>query len=336
MRFDTPHTASATMTAESPRPATAPAPEAPVIACRDLTATIAEYEARGLRLDMIAPADAPRTALMSGPDGRVHLESSQPAPCRPDWSPDALVVIRADTATDAPGRAGMHYRDLIPSRMDGRFIVSRISIPEGGPVPDYVHYHRVGFQIIYCLHGWVRVLYQDQGPALTMVAGDCVLQPPGIRHRVLEASPGLTVLEVASPAEHETWRDHTLELPTAVILPARTFEGQRFVHSIAATSPWQPGPWPGFEVQETGIGAASAGHGEVRRLRSRPPEARTERLRQQRVFSLLMSISGRLTVHGPTLGEHRLDPGDACLIPTGAEFSLSAASPSEWLWVEAD
>jgi hypothetical protein len=48
----------------------------------------------------------------------------------------------------------MQYRDLLPSRLGGRYIASHIRIPDGGPVPDYVHYHRVRFQMIFCKAGW--------------------------------------------------------------------------------------------------------------------------------------------------------------------------------------
>ena len=47
--------------------------------------------------------------------------------------------------------------------------------------------------------GWVRVVYEDQGEPFVMEAGDLVLQPPGIRHRVLESSPGLEVVEITLP-----------------------------------------------------------------------------------------------------------------------------------------
>ena len=53
----------------------------------------------------------------------------------------------------------------------------------GGPVPDWVHFHKVRFQLIYCWHGWVRVVYEDQGDPFVLQAGDCVIQPPQIRHR---------------------------------------------------------------------------------------------------------------------------------------------------------
>ena len=35
-------------------------------------------------------------------------------------------------------------------------------------------------------------------------AGDCVIQPPLIRHRVLESSDHLQVIEIGVPAEHVT------------------------------------------------------------------------------------------------------------------------------------
>ncbi len=65
-------------------------------------------------------------------------------------------------------------------------------IADAGPVPDYVH-----FQMIYCYKGWVRVVYEDQGEPFVMNAGDCVLQPPEIRHRVLECSVDLGVVQIS-------------------------------------------------------------------------------------------------------------------------------------------
>ena len=97
------------------------------------------------------------------------------------------------------GRAGMLYRDLIPGRLGGRYIASHITIPEGGPVADWVHFHRIALQMIFVRRGWVRVVYEDQGEPFVMNAGDLVLQPPEIRHRVLESSPGLEVVEISAP-----------------------------------------------------------------------------------------------------------------------------------------
>ena len=177
-------------------------------------AALAALEGLGYRVDMIMPADDPHVAELSCGELRVRLEA--PAPER----------IR-DTAWHT-GRAGMQYRDLIPDRLGGRVIASHIRVPVGGPVPDYVHYHAIDFQLIYCYRGWVRLVYEDQGEPFVMSAGECVTQPPGIRHRVLECSRGLEVVEIASPAVHATFADHALALPNGA--RERTWDGQRFVH----------------------------------------------------------------------------------------------------------
>jgi quercetin dioxygenase-like cupin family protein len=150
-----------------------------------------------------------------------------------------VTVSRLADARWEVGRADMLYRDLVPGRDGGRLIASHIRIPTGGPVPDYVHFHTVELQIIYCWRGWVRVVYQDQGPPFVLEPGDAVLQPPGIRHQVLECSPGLEVIEVACPAEHRTAADPELALPTAALRPEREFAGQRFHRHRAAGAPWQ-------------------------------------------------------------------------------------------------
>jgi quercetin dioxygenase-like cupin family protein len=50
---------------------------------------------------------------------------------------------------------------------------------------------QVRFQMIYCRKGRVEVVYEGQGPSFTLYPGDCVLQPPGIRHRVLQSAEDL-------------------------------------------------------------------------------------------------------------------------------------------------
>lgn len=189
--------------------------------CPDLDAALATFEALGFRVDAVVPADDPQRIAVSRGDVRVELvrvpaEPAPPAP-RLDVPPlaPALVVTRASAAGGwHGGRAGMQYRDLIPDRLGGWLVASHIRIPGGGPVPDYVHFHAIRFQVIYCRAGWVRVVYEDQGEPLVMRAGDVVVQPPTIRHRVLECSPGLEVIELSCPAVHATYADHALALPS--------------------------------------------------------------------------------------------------------------------------
>src|SRR3954467_952869 len=207
-----------------------------VLYCEDLDQAIAVLSRLGLRLDTIFPADDPSTASLSGGGERVLLARLGTTVLEPDPSAmlrPAFVIARADESAWRTGRAGMRYRDLIPDRQGGRYIASHIRIDDGGPVPDYIHFHAIQLQLIKCYKGWVRVVYEDQGEPFVMRAGDCVLQPPGIRHRVLEASPGLEVFELAAPAVPPTHVEHELALPTPV-RPDRSYGGQRFVHHVAS------------------------------------------------------------------------------------------------------
>jgi hypothetical protein len=141
-----------------------------------------------------------------------------------------------DASTDSgwiEGRVGMLYRDLTPDELKGPVVISHIRLPFDGEVPDFVHYHKVEFQMIRCIKGRIKVVYEDQGPPFWLEAGDWVIQPPEIRHRVLECEPGSEVIEISMPAEHETWIDHEMTLPTPEHRPEREFNGQRFVRFVA-------------------------------------------------------------------------------------------------------
>ncbi len=362
------------MTTASP-PSTTPTCQAQVLVrCPDLDASIAFFIHRlGLAVDRIHPADAPREAVLSGHGISLCLQaggddtqlnpalrlacaardlpaeaarvSTSPCGVRIEWvdaAPPVLVpqgrqeflLVRGGGAWSV-GRAGMLYRDLIPGRHGGRFIASHIRIPEGGLVPDYVHFHRVRLQMIFCKAGWVRVVYEDQGEPFVLQAGDCVLQPPQIRHRVLEASAGLEVIELGCPALHETHADHAMALPTARMLPGRDFDGQRFVHHIAAEASWKPWRLPGFRVRDTGIAAATAGLANVGVVRTQggAPAAAPAPSRHAGELLFLFVLRGELELQGDTLGTHTLHADDCCTIPAGADFRLHGNDALEMLQV---
>ncbi len=277
-----------------------------VLPCPDLDEAIRFFVERlGFRVDAIFPADAPREARISGHGTTIRLVSAA-----------------AELAHDADwhvGRAGMQYRDLLPGRADGGLVVSHIRVPNGGELPDYVHFHRIQFQLIYCYRGWVRVVYEDQGPPFVLESGDCVLQPPEIRHRVLECSPGLEVIEVGSPAEHETLADHELTLPTEDLRPERVFDRQRFVRHVAKDARWATRGHEGFEARDSGIGAATEQRFQVTVLRPRgatrlrlPVEAARLRL------IVALRGSARLCCSTPHTGS--LSAGSAHLVESETEL----------------
>ncbi|MEZ5911541.1 MAG: cupin domain-containing protein [Paracoccaceae bacterium] len=315
-----------------------------------------------MRLDMIYPADNPEVAVFSGHGLRLRLEkgaSEQPGTLRiltddPEGfaggarhltapngtrveineanpplvlpaTQHAFVVRRlSDQAPWIIGRAGMHYRDLVPSRLGGAVIASHIRIPDGGPVPDMVHFHKVGFQLIFCYKGWVDVVYEDQGGPIRLTAGDCFIQPPEIRHRVLEASDGIEVIEIGVPAEHVTEIDHEMELPTPCLRPDRRWQGQRFVHNRAKGATWQPFRIPGFRCRDTTIAAntgAVAGVQVVRPDAGTPPWARHD---ADILFGFVME--GSMVLEGEGKEPYALSPGDAFVIPPGMATRFADAS----------
>jgi len=253
-------------------------------------------------------------------------------------SPERGFVISRLNATDNAwyvGRAGMQYRDLIPSRLGGRFIASHIRIPDGGETPDYVHYHKALFQMIYCKAGWARVVYEDQGPPFAFEAGDCILQPPEIRHRVLESSPGFEVVEIASPAEYETLADPELRLPTREVLPERLFGGQRFALHRAREANWAPWRHDGFEARDTGIAAATNGLAAACVVKSKVDGSAITAIANGRAGALLFLfiLRGEIGIDGGAQGNHQLQAGDSCVIPAGVDYSLRAGAGLEMLEV---
>jgi len=217
----------------------------------------------------------------------------------------------------------MIYRDLIPSRLGGAVVASHISIPEGGPVADWVHIHKVTFQMIFCRRGWVRLVYEDQGEPFILSAGDCVLQPPRIRHRVLESSPGLEVVEIGCPALHETLADHDMPLPTGRNLPERDFNGQVFLRHVAADASWAP-CGQGFVRQETGMAAATCGVADVVVLRAASGTGVDFPAHDgDLLFGFVLEGAAILQRQGA----HDLAAADAFVIPPGEDWGIRNCSP---------
>ena len=102
-------------------------------------------------------------------------------------------------------RSYARYRDLgFAKATTGAAVAHVIRFTE--PCSDEVrvwHTHDVEFQMVYVLKGWITT-EMDGHPPVKMVAGSSWLQPPRIRHRVVDYSVGCEVLEVVLPADFET------------------------------------------------------------------------------------------------------------------------------------
>ena len=119
-------------------------------------------------------------------------------------------VSRAEGAVYKTGlRSFMEYRDLgIEKATHGQFRAHVIRIKKDGPGAHDLHTtglhkHECDFQMFYVLKGWIKFVYDGQGEQL-FHAGDCVLQPAGIVHNELDCSDDVEILEIYSPAVHQT------------------------------------------------------------------------------------------------------------------------------------
>ena len=101
-------------------------------------------------------------------------------------------------------RKYFEYRDLgIDKASKGDFVAHVIRAREGHNATGVWHRHDCSFQMIFVLNGWAKFEYDGHG-VHTIRPGDCVLQPPHIRHREIEHSADFEVLEIVSPADFGT------------------------------------------------------------------------------------------------------------------------------------
>jgi mannose-6-phosphate isomerase-like protein (cupin superfamily) len=163
------------------------------------------------------------------------------------------------------------------------------------------------------------VVYEGQGDPFAMKPSDFVLQPPLIRHRVLESSPGLEVVEITAPAMHETFAEHAMELPNGVD-ESLVFGDQRFLRHIAAETPWTP--FAGGEAQETRLAEASGGMADARTIRACGELIHFAPHDGELVFGFVLDGTATLDYRE----QAALRPGDSFVIPPNEAWSLTGAS----------
>jgi hypothetical protein len=99
-----------------------------------------------------------------------------------------------------------HYRDLgIAAATKGlaRAHVIKMIPPCDPAEVSKRHFHDVDFQMVYVLKGWIKGEYEGAGE-VTMREGSCWLQPPKIKHTVIDYSDDCELLEIIMPADFAT------------------------------------------------------------------------------------------------------------------------------------
>ncbi len=98
------------------------------------------------------------------------------------------------------------YRDLGIMAATGGAAIAHVIRFVPPCVPEVVsknHFHDVDFQMIYVLKGWIETEIDGHG-AQKMSAGSAWLQPPRIKHKVLDYSDDCEVLEIVLPGDFKT------------------------------------------------------------------------------------------------------------------------------------
>ena len=126
------------------------------------------------------------------------------------WKEQAFCVSHADGSGTLKShftgglRAFFEYRDLwVNDATQGKYSANVIRAVPGRRAEPTWHIHHLDFQMIYILTGWVTFEYEGQGE-VTFRPGSAALQPPGIRHREIQHSDDLELIEITSPAKFST------------------------------------------------------------------------------------------------------------------------------------
>ena len=114
------------------------------------------------------------------------------------------------------------YRDLgIEKATRGKVVAHVIRARPGRSPHGQWHRHDCKVQFVYVLKGSAVFEYEGVGK-VTMKAGTCFYQPPGIRHREIRHSKDLEMIEIVAPAK---FRTVAVEKPAARKSPARRSRG---------------------------------------------------------------------------------------------------------------
>jgi mannose-6-phosphate isomerase-like protein (cupin superfamily) len=172
---------------------------------------------------------APKAAAQSVPKSRaavakkappakkaVPARKTAPAKAKPakpgkppkiHWGPQSFVASHLKDAAFKTGlRSYAAYRDLNIEKATGGAVQAHVIRLLGKCDPKVVsipHYHGVQFQMLYMLKGWMIGEYEGAG-RVKMTAGSCWIQPPGIRHQVIDYSDGCEMVEIILPAKFAT------------------------------------------------------------------------------------------------------------------------------------
>ena len=184
---------------------TAPAQAAPKAGAKKPAAAVKTAAAK-----KAAPARKPVAAKKAAAPKAPARAKAAPKPGKPPkvvWKPQTFMASHLKDALFKTGlRSYAAYRELGVENATGGAVQAHVIRLLGKCDPKVVsipHYHGVQFQFLYMLKGWMIGEYEGAG-RVKMSAGSCWIQPPGIRHQVIDYSDGCEMIEIILPAQFAT------------------------------------------------------------------------------------------------------------------------------------
>jgi len=184
---------------------TAPAQAAPKAGAKKPAAAVKTAAAK-----KAAPARKPVAAKKAAAPKAPARARAAPKPGKPPkvvWKPQTFMASHLKDALFKTGlRSYAAYRELGVENATGGAVQAHVIRLLGKCDPKVVsipHYHGVQFQFLYMLKGWMIGEYEGAG-RVKMSAGSCWIQPPGIRHQVIDYSDGCEMIEIILPAQFAT------------------------------------------------------------------------------------------------------------------------------------
>ena len=155
-----------------------------------------------------APARKPVAKSRTKPARTAKRPATSVAKASPAKRPTQFFRVSHHSEDDFEGglRRYAKYRDLGMAKATGGMVQAHVIrfVPPCRPEEvSKLHYHDVEFQMIYVLKGWIKTELEGQGVHV-MRPGSAWLQPPKIKHKVLDYSDDAEVLEIVLPADFET------------------------------------------------------------------------------------------------------------------------------------
>jgi hypothetical protein len=150
-----------------------------------------------------APARKPVAKSRTKP---VRASAKRPAASPAKRSQFFRVSHHSEDDFEGGLRRYAKYRDLGMAKATGGMVQAHVIrfVPPCRPEEvSKLHYHDVEFQMVYVLKGWIKTELEGQGVHV-MRPGSSWLQPPKIKHKVLDYSDDAEVLEIILPADFET------------------------------------------------------------------------------------------------------------------------------------